>query len=160
MRLRPTTSADLPLLECLLVEAFNWTGETRVTLDQIRTEVTYAHHLVGWQRATDLGVVAEDEAGAPMGGAWARVVAADLAGYGFVADDVPELGMAVLPTHRGRGVGGQLLDACLAALRVAGHPAVSLSVEDGNRAARRLYEARGFRPVGRTGGSDTLLLQL
>jgi ribosomal protein S18 acetylase RimI-like enzyme len=34
---------------------------------------------------------------------------------------------------------------------------VSLSVEDGNAAARALYEHYGFRVVGRTGGSDTML---
>ena len=39
------------------------------------------------------------------------------------------------------------------------HPAVSLSVEDGNR-ARALYERAGFTVVGRNGGSDTMLLAL
>lgn len=38
-------------------------------------------------------------------------------------------------------------------------PAISLSVEDGNR-ARALYERLGFRKIGRNGGSDTLLLEL
>ena len=68
--------------------------------------------------------------------------------------------MAVLAPYRGHGLGSQLLDACIAALRDAGHTAVSLSVEDGNSVARRLYDTRNFRPVGRVGGSDTLLLQL
>jgi len=160
MHLRLTTSADRDLLEGLLVEAFNWNGQTRVTRDQIRTDARYTHHLAGWQRTTDLGVLAEAESGPPMGAAWARVVTAEEAGYGFIADDVPELGMAVLAPYRGHGLGSQLLDACLAALRDAGHTAVSLSVEDGNSVARRLYDTRNFRPVGRVGGSDTLLLQL
>jgi len=160
MHLRPTTSADRALLERLLVEAFNWTGQPRVTLDQVRTDARYTHHLAGWQRATDMGVVAEAETGAPMGAAWARVVKAEKAGYGFVAEDVPELGMAVLAPYRRLGLGSQLLDACIVALREAGHAAVSLSVEDGNSVARRLYDTRDFRAVGRVGGSDTLLLQL
>lgn len=37
--------------------------------------------------------------------------------------------------------------------------AISLSVEDGNR-ARVLYERLAFRKGGRNGGSDTLLLEL
>lgn len=160
MHLRPTTSADRDYLEQLLVEAFNWTGQTRVTLDQIRTDARYAHHLDGWQRTTDLGVVGQSETGTAMGGAWARVVKAEEAGYGFVSDDVPELGMAVLAPYRRLGLGGQLLDACIAALGDAGHTAVSLSVENGNSTARRLYDTRGFLPVGRVGGSDTLLLHL
>ncbi|ROS23966.1 ribosomal protein S18 acetylase RimI-like enzyme [Cellulomonas sp. PhB150] len=160
MRLRPTTSSDLDLLEELLVEAYNWTGETRVTLAQVRTDPAHARHLAGWQRPTDLGTVAEADDGTPAGAAWARVVPASEAGYGFVADDVPELGMSVLAPHRGQGVGSKLLDACLDQLWTAGHPAVSLSVEDGNGVARRLYESRGFVVVGRSGSSDTMLRDL
>lgn len=157
MQLRPTTSADLPLLEQLLVEALNWTGETRVTLEQVRSDPEHAHHLAGWQRATDVGTVAETEAGEPVGAAWARLATRAEAGYGFVADDVPELGLAVLAPYRGHGVGSLLLDACVAQVRAAGGSAVSLSVEDGNAVARRLYESRGFVHVGRNGTSDTLL---
>ncbi|MCC2318486.1 GNAT family N-acetyltransferase [Cellulomonas chengniuliangii] len=160
MRLRPTTSADRDLLELLLVEAFNWTGEVRVTLAQVGPGAEHGHHLADWQRPTDLGVVAETDAGEPTGAAWARVVPASEAGYGFVGEDVPELGMAVLAPYRGRGVGSLLLDAFLARLKDSGHDMVSLSVEDGNNTARRLYEARGFRAVGRNGSSDTLLLTL
>jgi len=158
MHVRPTTSSDRGLLERLLVEAFNWNGQVRVTLDEVRTEPTHAHHLHGWQLQTDLGIVAQTDDGVPMGAAWARVVPAAEAGYGFVAEDVPELGMAVLAPYRGRGIGGELLDACIEQLRAAGHASVSLSVEDGNTTARRLYESRGFRPVGRVGGSDVLQL--
>jgi len=155
--LRPSTTADLGLLEQLLTDAFNWTGETRVTLDQVRGDPAFAHHLAGWQGPGDLGTVALTPSGAPAGAAWARVVPADGAGYGFVADDIAELGLAVLAPYRGRGLGSLLLDAILVQLRDAGHPAVSLSVEDGNTTARRLYESRGFRVVGRSGSSDTLV---
>ena len=130
------------------------------TCAQIRTDARYTHHRDGWQRTTDLGVVSEAQTGTPMGACWARVVTADKAGYGFVADDVPELGIAVLAPYRGPGLGSQLLDACIGALGGAGHTAVSLSVKDDNSAARPLYGAHGFRPAGRVGGSDTLLLRL
>ena len=160
MLLRAAVSSDRGLLELLLVEAFNWPGQARVTLDQVRTDPAYAHHLRGWPRARDVGVVAESEPGEPLGAAWARVVPAAEAGYGFVAEDVPELGVAVLAPFRGRGVGGSLVDACIAALRDAGHAAVSLSVEDGNDVARRLYEARGFRGTGQASRPDLLVLEL
>jgi L-amino acid N-acyltransferase YncA len=42
--------------------------------------------------------------------------------------------------------------------RAAGVPALSLSVEDGNGAARRLCDSWGFQKVGRVGDSDTLIL--
>jgi ribosomal protein S18 acetylase RimI-like enzyme len=117
-----------------------------------------AHYVTGWPRPGDFGTVAvagEDVAGV----AWARLFPDDDPGYGFVAADVPELTIAVRPGHRGRGLGGTLLDAVLAQARARGLRAVSLSVEDGNR-ARRLYERAGFVVVGRSGTSDTMLLEL
>ncbi|MET3802754.1 ribosomal protein S18 acetylase RimI-like enzyme [Clavibacter michiganensis] len=97
--------------------------------------------------------------GIAVGAAWARLYADDDRGYGFVASDIPELGMAIVPSARGRGVGRALLVALVDAVRASGAPAVSLSVEDGNDRARALYESLGFVPVGREGGSDVLLLR-
>ena len=68
--------------------------------------------------------------------------------------------MAVVPDARGRGVGGALLSACLDHARSRGWRALSLSVEDGNTAARALYERHGFRVTGRNGGSDTMVVDL
>ena len=97
---------------------------------------------------------------APLGAIWARVFPDNEPGYGFIARDIPELSMAVLPGRRGKGVGGALLRACIERARTAGCSALSLSVEDGNDVARRLYERHHFRVVGRTGGSDTMRLDL
>ncbi|WP_369131034.1 GNAT family N-acetyltransferase [Modestobacter roseus] len=52
--------------------------------------------------------------------------------------------LAVAPTHRGRGLGGALLAALVAA---AGRPAW-LSTRDEPTPARALYERLGWRPVG------------
>jgi ribosomal protein S18 acetylase RimI-like enzyme len=68
--------------------------------------------------------------------------------------------MAVRPQWRGRGVGSVLLTGLVERATARGMRALSLSVEDGNHAARALYERHGFRVVGRTGGSDTMLLEL
>jgi GNAT superfamily N-acetyltransferase len=80
-------------------------------------------------------------------------------GYGYVAADVPELGMALVPAARGRGLGRRMLVVLVEAVRASGAPGVSLSVEDGNDRARALYESLGFLPAGRVGGSDVLLLR-
>lgn len=158
MQLRPALPADVELLTTLVAEAVNWTGEHRVSLDDVRTDDHLARYVEGWGRPGDVGVVADDDAGDPLGAAWVRVLPAARPGWGFVADDVPELSLGVLPTGRGAGVGSALLDACLAAARAHGHRATSLSVEDGNDLARGMYERRGFVVVGREGGSDVLLL--
>lgn len=94
-----------------------------------------------------------------MGAAWCRFLPADDAGYGFVNERTPELTIGVQPGHRGAGIGTTLLECLLGEAAARSVPAISLSVEDGNR-ARALYERVGFRKVGRNGGSDTLLLEL
>ena len=80
-------------------------------------------------------------------------------GYGWVAADIPELTVAVLPEHQGQGIGGVLVDTVCTLARMSGFPAVSLSVEDGNGAAK-LYTDHGFVSVGRNGDSDVLVRSL
>lgn len=53
----------------------------------------------------------------------------------------------VLERGRRVGVGGKLLDAMIGELEALGAPRIVLSTMVGNRAAQRLFEARGFRPT-------------
>lgn len=154
------TADDVDLLTVLIAAAVSWSGEHRADVRDVAADPHLARYVDGWGRPGDLGVVGSSDDGRPLGAAWLRLLPASAPGWGFVAEDVPELSMAVLEPARGRGVGSAVLDACLAAARDAGHRAVSLSVEDGNDRARGLYERRGFRVAGRVGGSDTLLLDL
>ena len=161
MRIREATSDDHDFLLDMLLEAFNWTGEQRFSRAQLLVEPHTDRYLGGWKRAGDFGLVAVGGApGVPLGAIWARALAASDAGYGYVADDVPELGMAVAPEHRRLGIASALLARCLEQARGLGWRAVSLSVEEGNRAAKALYTRHGFFAVGRTGRSDTMLRQL
>jgi len=54
------------------------------------------------------------------------------------------LGLGVLATHRGRGIGGALIRAALAKARANGLTRVQLHVRAGNVRARVLYEKVGF----------------
>jgi len=110
-----------------------------------------AKYVQGWGRAGDTGLIAIDEAGEPIGAAWLRMFTKENPGYGYVADDIPELTMALLPQVRGKGVGTRLLRELLAANAV-----VSLSVDPDN-AAIKLYQRLGFREVGVSGTSVTML---
>lgn len=74
-----------------------------------------------------------------------------LAGYVFaraIAGEAEILNLAVLPEDRKRGVGDGLLAAALVRLTERGTGSVFLEVRESNSAALRLYESRGFRPVG------------
>jgi RimJ/RimL family protein N-acetyltransferase len=54
------------------------------------------------------------------------------------------LGIGVLSEHRGKGVGGALLNATLQAARAQDIRRVELTVRVDNERAKRLYEACGF----------------
>ena len=56
-------------------------------------------------------------------------------------------GMRVLPTRRGQGLGGRLLNRLLSDARTIGVTALRAVIEDGNFASRRLFGRFGFRPV-------------
>ncbi|HEY7480666.1 MAG TPA: ribosomal protein S18-alanine N-acetyltransferase [Gemmatimonadales bacterium] len=76
------------------------------------------------------------------------------------------LNLAVAPEFRRRGIGGDLLEAGLAAFRRRRASDVFLEVRESNHSAQSLYLARGFRPVGqrasyyRNPREDALVLRL
>src|SRR6185369_2529825 len=100
-----------------------------------------------WGRTGDLGLIAVDPTtNQPIGAVWMRLFSESQKGFGYVASDVPELGMALLPQYRGRGIGSALFRRTLEIAADSYH-AVSLSVFTGNP-AKRLYERFGFESVG------------
>jgi ribosomal protein S18 acetylase RimI-like enzyme len=60
----------------------------------------------------------------------------------------------VAPDRWGRGVGGQIVDALLAAARARGYRRAQLWTHADNVRAQRLYERRGFAPSGRRKADD------
>lgn len=100
-----------------------------------------AHYVDGWgTQAGDVGWIAlihED----PVGAAWLRRFPSTDPGYGFVDAGTPELSVAVLPEHRGMGIGSSLLFRLLADV-----PSVSLSCDPANP-AWQLYLRFGFQPL-------------
>jgi ribosomal protein S18 acetylase RimI-like enzyme len=59
------------------------------------------------------------------------------------------IGMMVRAEARGRGIGAQLLEACIAEARHAGLEMLTLSVTAGNASAIRLYERHRFVAYGK-----------
>ena len=89
-----------------------------------------------------------DADAARVGDAWLRRLTDDDPGYGYVADEYPELAIAVRAGREGRGLGSRLLAEVLRQARELGYPGISLSVENGNDRARRAYEKAGFEDLG------------
>ena len=110
-----------------------------------------AHYAKGFGRAGDIGLVAETVDGVSIGAAWVRRYSSHDPAFGYVDDDTPELSIAVVPEHRGTGLGTQLLVQLLAQV-----PRCCLSVDRRNPALR-LYERLGFETVSRSGDSITML---
>lgn len=154
-RFRSATAKDAGFLFDMLVAAVNWTPDRHLSRSTVAAGPALVRYVDGWPRQGDLGVVAEAD-GAPIGAAWLRLFTADNPGYGYIADDVPELSMGVVEKWRGLGVGRGLLHEITRRARSGGHRAISLSVERANL-AHRLYTSEGYQVVERGPNSDTMV---
>lgn len=149
--MRPATAADAAFLEEVFVLTADWNPATAKGAAFWRADPTFQKYIGGFPRPTDRGFIAVRE-GQDAGAVWWRYFTADDPGYGYVADDIPEIGIGVVEGRRGEGIGRALLNAIIA----ASDGDLSLSVEDGNP-AEELYRKQGFVPVGRVGNSTTML---
>jgi ribosomal protein S18 acetylase RimI-like enzyme len=152
---RPATARDLPFLAAMLAEAAVWRPDKPTpTAMEVLADPRYAMYLTGWPRPGDVGLVAvRDE---PVGAAWYRTFTEASHGHGFVAEDVPELAIAVVAPRRHEGIGRRLLRDLIDASIDQGCRALSLSVREENP-ARRLYESAGFVVVEKHGTSWTMV---
>ncbi|MEW6515361.1 MAG: GNAT family N-acetyltransferase [candidate division FCPU426 bacterium] len=115
---------------------------------EILREPEIARYAAKWGRPGDEGVFAR-EGDKTLGAAWMRLWPEPAqAGYGFIAPDIPELSMAVLPERRHQGIGTALLGEMIARAGLR-HPALSLSVSSTNPAVH-LYQRFGFQITAKT----------
>jgi GNAT superfamily N-acetyltransferase len=143
----------------MLGEAFAWRpGEERPAAAELLGDPETAVYLSGWGRPGDAGSIAELE-GERVGAAWWRHFTSANHGYGFLDPTIPELSLAVVPSHRGRGIGTALLGELIARARDEQLPALCLSVEFGNPALR-VYERAGFTRVQDDDEATTMVLEL
>jgi ribosomal protein S18 acetylase RimI-like enzyme len=139
---RPVTDADVEHLWLALFYASHSDHDPDATPQRCRTDPDLARYVDGWGRDGDAGVLAL-VGGKVIGAAWLRLPTPEQRNLAaFVADDVPELAIAVLPGHTGGGAGTAMLDALIAHARHR-HPAITLNARADNPAVR-LYERVGF----------------
>jgi len=155
IRCRPAGIEDFTFLATMLGEAAVWRPDKPTpTAEQVMADARYALYLAGWPRQGDYGVVAEQDE--PVGAAWYRTYTEANHGYGFIAEDVPELSIAVIASRRREGIGRRLLIELIGASVAQGYFALSLSVAE-NNPARRLYASTGFVPVEKHGHTWTMV---
>ncbi len=155
--IRAAQGSDADFLTDMLVAAAGW--QQPITREAVLAAPELRHYIEGWPRPDDLGVVATISDGEPIGAAWLRVFTDADPGYGYIADDVPELSIGVRPDWRGRGVGRNLLRALLWKAAAVSVVRISLSVEPANPAIR-LYRTEGFQTVFAGDSAETMVKQL
>jgi len=155
---RKAAAEDEPFLREMLYHSLFVPEGEKPFSRTILQDPAVSKYIEGWGRTGDIGYIALIR-DVPVGSATARFFSRKNPGYGFIDESIPELGMAVLPEYRGRGIGTLLLRTLMQSLSDRGIGAVSLSVDVRNP-AERLYERFGFYEVGITGRSITIRADL
>ena len=159
IEIRELTNADHSFLRRMLGDALYWRADRHpiprfvaMRLPQVRM------YEKGWGRAGDTGLVAVDGA-RPVGAVWCRLFTESEHGDGWVDAATPELAIAVVESHRGRGVGRALMEAMHERARSDGVARISLSV-DADNPAKRLYARLGYEDYAPEDGKGRMVLDL
>lgn len=156
--IRPFKEGDLLFLwEMLYQSVYVAEGQQAPTREMILKEPNIEKYIKNWGGNHDHALIALDGENNPVGAIWIRLMNRENAGYGFVDDHTPELGMAIMTQHRGLGIGKNLLLEMIGFARSIGYTALSLSVDPHNQTALHMYEKSGFEKVYQDeGGSWTM----
>jgi RimJ/RimL family protein N-acetyltransferase len=155
--IRAFEKQDIPFLWEMLYQSI-YVGKGQ---QQPRREIVKDPHiekyLKDWGGKDDHALIAIGKGDNPIGAIWIRRFNNNCAGYGFVDEETPELGMALLSRYRGKGIGNELLKEMSKMARLLDYKALSLSVDPRNEPALKLYEKNGYVRVGEEdGGSWTM----
>lgn len=145
----PSTSQ---LLEPFLLQCINWSG-TSTSFDELDQQAR--SYVDDWGKEGDHALIAWDGDKA-VGAVWARFLPN---GYGYIADDIPELGVAVIPEYQGRGIATKLISKLHSKLYDEGIESVCLSVNHGNPAAA-LFAQLGYITAGESGNSSLMVASI
>ena len=105
-------------------------------------------HPHGFDKASAAEVVTESEESADE--YWVCLIDNEIAAYGMLRGwaegfDIPSLGIATAPKHRGRGHGKQMMTHLHNIARSRGATKVRLKVDKMNFVAKSLYEKLGYK---------------
>jgi len=117
-----------------------------------------AKYVEDWGKPGDFGLILQIN-GESIGVVWGRLYTENNKSYGFVDADTPEMTIAVKSDYQNRGLGTQLMKAFFKVAKEKGFKALSLSVDQRNRAVQ-LYKRLGFEIVNKPGTDYTMLKKI
>ena len=156
---RLATLSDSFVLRGMLYEAAAPVGKERPSPEQLLSNPQVTAFVDGWGRPGDSGVIAESDL-EPVGAAWFRVFPDDDPEGGFVGGQTPEMLIAIVPEHRGKGVGGLMLPVLLDRARAEEKESIGLNVPRHNLPAVALFRRHGFQVTRERDGILTMQLTL
>jgi RimJ/RimL family protein N-acetyltransferase len=159
-KIRPIAEQDVPFLWEMLYESLYVPEGQEPFGRELIEEPTISKYVEEWGRKGDLGYIAVNSEGQSIGSITIRYFSANNKGFGYISNDVPELGMAIIPEYRGKGVGTALVKVLFDKMIEMGIKRVSLSVDPHNLAAVKLYQRFGFKEVGTVDTSITMSADL
>ena len=140
--IRPIKTAEIPLLADFLYHAIFVPQGLEAPAREILEQPDLQIYIEDFgQKTGDLAYVAE-KGRQIVGAVWVRFIK----DYGYLNDQTPSLSISLLPDYRGQGIGGQLMQTILSALKREGYQQVSLSVSKDNPAFR-FYQRLGFQLI-------------
>ncbi|MFD2116887.1 GNAT family N-acetyltransferase [Paenibacillus yanchengensis] len=140
--IRAATGQDEPFLREVLSESLIEHAEPLI--DTTEREKMVIKYVADWGKQGDIGFVAENQAGEPIGAVIVRYFEQQDQSYGYVSDRIPELTMAIQTVYRGHGIGTALLTTLFDELKRLAIDQISLNVNMLNEAAMKLYYRFGF----------------
>ncbi|GAK40903.1 histone acetyltransferase [Paenibacillus sp. TCA20] len=159
-RIRPIEAEDVAFLWDMLYESLYVPEGQEPFNREIINDPHLSKYVEGWGRNGDFGFIAMDEQDKPVGSITARYFHESNKGFGYVDNDVPELGMAILAEYRGIGIGSALMNKLFQEARKKNIERISLSVDPHNEAAMKLYQRFCFKETGKVGTSITMVANI
>jgi ribosomal protein S18 acetylase RimI-like enzyme len=159
VEIRLLDAGDVDVVQWTLYTAVSWSGDPEIpSMEEVMKHPALAIYHQRWGRNGDFGVAASVD-GTFAGAAVARLFTEEEHGHGYMDPTTPELGIAVEPDFRGRGIGRHLMNALADTARDHGIQRLSLSVNNPNP-AKHLYESLGYATVNDNGDSTLMVLGL
>ena len=151
----------MPFLKEMLYEAALWNEHgNRPSIDDLLSVPDLKKILEDWgNRQGDFALLMLDSDDQPVGAVWYRFWTKSNHSFGFVNENIPELGIAIKKEHRGKGLGTFLMKKIFDNAKEKDITKISLSVIPKNFALK-LYQKLGFYKVDESDDAWTMVYDI